>query len=249
MSSGYLKLSRDINPSCNLPRDLESAVWRYMDWWKFESLLVESALYLCRADRLQDRFEGTYSRQQLLEMNAWLNAIEHPSVADSERQLRKRDRQRSFINSWCVGETDFDLMWKAYVRNPPGVVVRSTVGYLQKVCDNAIELWPIDISLVQYFDRAGGQHINYSGTPTVFFHKDIHFHLENELRIVHWPNITDDPPEHVWLPVSLDQLIVSVVLSPGTHECFAVKAREALDRSGLNSVPVEYSRDDRECAD
>jgi hypothetical protein len=216
-----------------------------MDWWKFESLLVKSALYLCRADRLQDIFEGRYSRQQLLEINTWLNVKGHPQVADSEKQLRERDRQRSYISSWCIGKTDLDLMWKAYVQNSPGVAVRSTVDRLQKACDNAIHLWPIDISLVEYFDRADGQHINYSGTPTVFFHKDIHFHLENEIRIVHWPNIADNPPEHIWLPVSLEQLIVSVVLSPRTHECFAVKAREALDRSGLNSVPVEYSRDDR----
>ena len=57
--SELIRIAREPNPSCILPDNLDAPVWRYMDLDKFQSLLKEKALYLCRADRLQDRFEGT----------------------------------------------------------------------------------------------------------------------------------------------------------------------------------------------
>jgi len=47
---------------------------------KFQSLLHEEALYLCRADRLEDRFEGTYSRSQILKTEDYLNEIDQPNM-------------------------------------------------------------------------------------------------------------------------------------------------------------------------
>ena len=180
MNDEYLKIPRKVNPACKLPDNLDASVWRYMDYWKFESLLRQSALYLCRADRLQDRFEGTYSRQQLIDMDNWLKSKGYSKVIETEQQRRIRDRDRTYMSCWCVSDCDLDLMWKAYIRNPPGVAIRTTVRRLQQVCDKAIIFRPLDISLVRYFDHAGGQHTNYSGTPRVFLYKDFHFRLDNE---------------------------------------------------------------------
>ena len=66
--SDIIKIVREPNPSCILPDNLDTLVWRYMDLDKFQSLLKEKVLYLCRADLLQDRFEGTYSRRQIMQM-------------------------------------------------------------------------------------------------------------------------------------------------------------------------------------
>lgn len=57
--SELIKIPREPNPTCTLPNNLDTIVWRYMDINKFYLLLKEKVLYLCRADRLQDRFEGT----------------------------------------------------------------------------------------------------------------------------------------------------------------------------------------------
>ncbi len=40
-------------------QDEESMIWRYMDFTKFVSLLDRASLFLCRADRLEDPFEGS----------------------------------------------------------------------------------------------------------------------------------------------------------------------------------------------
>jgi hypothetical protein len=252
MNDEYLKIPREVHHACQLPDNPDSTVWRYMDYTKFKSLLRESALYLCRVDCLQDRFEGTYSRQQILDMDTWLKSCVPTNwaakVIDEERQSRIRDKNRTYVSCWCISEFDFDLMWKAYVRNPPGVAVKSTVKRLQQVCDTAIDLWPLDISLVKCIDHAEGELINYPGMPQVFFCKDIHFRLDNELRIVHWPNMGTPTPDHVPLPVSLADMLVSVVLDPRTPNTPTriKETREALDRLGLGAVPVESSRDERD---
>ena len=246
LNDEYSKIPREVHAACKLPDNLDATVWRYMDFLKFESLLRESALYLCRADFLQDRFEGSYSRQQLLDMDAWLESLGYPEIIDTERQDRIRNRERTYISCWCVSNFDLDLMWKAYVRNPPGVALKSTVRQLQQVCEKAFDLRPLDISLVRYIDLAGGEFINYPGMPEVFFYKDTHFYLDNELRIVYWPSMNPPTPTHVLLPVSLSDLIVSVVLAPGAPSEFVKKVREALDEVGLKTAPVEFSRDDRD---
>lgn len=245
--SEYIKIAREPNPSCILPDNLDTPVWRYMDLDKFHSLLNEKALYLCRADRLQDRFEGTYSRRQIIEMKDYLNKIDVPQMIESERERRRKDRQKTYICCWCMSECDLDLMWKGYVRNPPGVSIKSSVRRLKNICDKADEeYWPLDISTVTYFDHAGGENIDYVGTPTTFLHKDIHFKLDNELRIIHCPPISEPTPSHVYLKIDLRDLIEKVVFQPKTKEGNLKSVREALNIAGLENIPLLASRDDRE---
>ena len=241
-----IKLTREPNLSCKLPENLDSPVWRYMDFAKFNSLLKEKALYLCRADRLQDRFEGTYSRHQVIAMEDWFDKINENYMSDIERENRRRDRLRTYLSCWCMNDWDLDLMWKGYVRNPPGVAIKSSVRRLKEICDNAVSHWPIDISLVSYFDHAGGENINYFGTPTTFLYKDLHFRLDKEIRIIHYPNISEPTPNHILLPVNLRELIECVVFQPKVIENSVKSAREALNKAGLEEIPVLASRDDRE---
>jgi hypothetical protein len=137
-------------------------------------------------------------------------------------------------------------MWKAYVHNPSGVAVKSTVKRLINVCDKAVNYSPLDISMVTYFDHAGGEHINQFGTPTTFLYKDIHFKLDNELRIIYSQDYSEPTPDHVFLTIDLKDLIEEVVLQPGTIESGLKSVREALNKVGLGKIPVLASRDDRE---
>ena len=84
-----IKIPREPHPSCKLPENLDTPAWRYMDMDKFQSLLNEKALYLCRADRLQDWFEGTYSRHQILEMEDWFEKIDESYMVESKKKGEK----------------------------------------------------------------------------------------------------------------------------------------------------------------
>jgi len=237
--------AKPANPEFKLPEDFDCCVWRYMSMRKFHSMLTTSAIYLCRADRLE-RFEGTYSREQLRDAAEYLTRIGHPELIETEREQRLRDKRRTYISCWCVASWDLDLMWKAYVGNKtPGVAVRSSPGRLHDLCQHH-DLQPIGISVVKYFDHAGGQPINYFGTPSAFVHKDHHFSLDNELRILHWPNMQEPTPDHQLLKCDLRDVIDLVVLSPGTTEPESRCVLQSLRAHGLANIPVEVSRDDRE---
>ena len=247
--SELIKIARERNPSCILPANLDTPVWRYMDYYKFQSLLEEKALHLCRADRLEDRFEGTYSRRQILLMEDWFKKIDEPHMIESERERRRKDRLKTYISCWCMSDCDLDLMWRGYIRNPPGIAIKSSVRRLIDICDKAVTYWQLDISMVTYFDHARGKNINYFGTPNNFLFKDLHFKLDNELRIIHCPSISEPTPDHVYLKLDLRDLIEQVVLQPGERESILKSVREALDRTGLDTIPVLASRDDRDLID
>ena len=242
----YVSVEREAYPGCTLPLDLHTPVWRYMDISKFQSLLEQKALYLCRADRLQDRFEGSYSRQQILETDDWFKKIGEPQMGEAEKERREQDRLTTYINCWCMYDYDLDLMWQGYVKKAPGVAIKSSVKKLQQICDNSVEYYPIDISIVKYFDQAKGEPISYSGTPSAFLYKDHHFQLDNELRIIHTPNISVPSPEYIFLPVVLGDLIEEIVLQPKSSLHDLESVREAIDGAGLTSIPIQVSRDDRE---
>jgi hypothetical protein len=100
--------------------------------------------------------------------------------------------------------------------------------------------------MVTYFNHAGGKNINYIGTPTTFLFKDVHFKLDNEFRIIHYPNISEPTPTHVYLKIDLRDLIENVVFQPRVKESSLKSVREALNKMGLDKIPVLASRDDRD---
>ncbi len=214
--------------------------------YKFQSLLDENALYLCRTDHLQDRFEGSYSRHQISVMEDWFTKINETHMIESERENRRKDRLKTYISCWCMSSCDLDLMWKGYLRNPPGIAIKSSVRRLINICDKAVDNWPLDISMVTYFDHAGGRNINYFGTPTTFLYKDNHFRLDNELRIIHYPNILEPTPDYVFLKIDLKDLIENIVCQPRSEERSLKSIKESLNKVGLDEIPVLASREDRD---
>jgi hypothetical protein len=245
----YVKLKREPDPSCKLPENLDTIVWHYMDFWKFKYLLDKKSLYLCRSDKLQDKFEGTYSRQQIQVMEGDLIRWEASPVIDQERQSRKCARKSTFIHCWCMSDHDLDLMWKGYVKDSGGVAIKSSVRTLKKICD---DLYPehdnLNISIVEYYDQANGEKIPHGGPLDAFLKKDNHFKLDNEFRLISNPNYVDGcSPEFEQLPVDdLSRLIDEVVTAPGSSKDHIKRVREAMDKAKLKDVPLSASRDDRE---
>jgi hypothetical protein len=242
-----MKINRDRHPKAKLPVDANIPVWRYMDKWKFEGLVKKKELYLCRGDLLQDKFEGTYSRAQLAEMNQWLTEKGYERQIEIEKQHRKMNRQRFYISSWCMSQYDLDLMWKAYTSDVDAIAIKSSISRLESVCDCAIEHWPLDISIVDYFGHAEGYMIDYFGDGfDAFVNKDYHFELDREIRLLHWRSYKPAQPEAVLLPVNLSTLIERVVLAPGATTADAEEIRRLLDYYGLSNAPVDSSRNDHE---
>ncbi len=138
--TGYIDpLRREDFPDRLLPEDPEgekTIIWRYMDDWKFMDLISQQRLYLCRGDKLQDRFEGTYSRQQLLDDDKWLDEIGYGHLIPQMKKERQENRRRFYINSWCMHTHDLDLMWKGYTKVCKAVAIQSRASNLIAICDS-----------------------------------------------------------------------------------------------------------------
>jgi hypothetical protein len=169
--------------------DAEKIVWRYMDDWKFIDLVKEKRLYLCRGDKLQDLFEGTYSRHQLLDTYRWMKEIGCAPLISQDKKDRQENRRRFYINSWCMYNHDLDLMWKSYTKVCHAVAVQSRVAKLVAICDSdpALEHGIFSVQEIKYIDLKEGEFINDFGTGfDAFICKDKHFFLDQEIRIIHY---------------------------------------------------------------
>lgn len=239
----YVRIARQIHPDATLPFDSDRMVWRYMDFWKFEALVRDQALYLRRLDLLQDEFEGRYSLWQIDDANIWLKEHGNDKQIDVERNRRERHRRNFFVNCWSVCEYELELLWKGYTGSKAAIAIQSRVARLEHVCNQAVTYWPLDISAVTYVDHRRGTHIDYADGFAPAVRKDHFYGLDKELRVLHWPNC-GDPPDHVCLPVKgLWTLIERVVLAPGAGEEFQKQVLRLLKDNRI-TVPVDRSRGD-----
>src|SRR5208283_2045208 len=184
-----------------LPENMETIVWRYMDDWKFIDLIEQRSLYLHRGDRLQDRFEGTYSRQQMSDTYRWWEELEEKGSLTKGYSLDLKEqyqenRRKFYLNCWCMYPHDLDLMWKAYTKVCKAVAIQSRVSRLAAVCDcekSPNHLPILNISTIKYCGLKEGDFIDEFPTGfNPFIHKDYHFGLDKEIRIIHrYPNLQD----------------------------------------------------------
>jgi len=138
------------HPVFEKPENDEAKIWRYMDFTKFVSLLDKSALFFSRADKLDDPFEGSYSKANVkLRPQMYKDKIP-PDVLKHLTEFHKLFVKYTIINCWHLNEYESAAMWKLYLKSNEGIAVRSTFNRL-KVSFEA-EKRVIFIGKVQYID-------------------------------------------------------------------------------------------------
>ena len=157
-------------------------LWRYMDTWKFESMLRSSSLYFRRADKLADEGEGRLSREQIYGTSKSEIAFDqtYKIARDYKQHLAAHEITRScmFVNCWNIASREDQRMWSEYTTGPDSVVVTTSMKALQ----HAVAEQQIVVSRVKYISELDPR-IEFSHT-TPFFYKDKFFSFENELRLL-----------------------------------------------------------------
>jgi hypothetical protein len=136
---------------------VDTDIWRYFPLERFVSLLETRRLFLCRAGRLEDEFEGAtpvISEQMLM---AWEAQYTSPESQAHYRKNRERARELVAVNCWHIAEHESAAMWDRYVRNREGIAIKSTVGRLgaalpQRPNNGISSIEDIDIARVRYID-------------------------------------------------------------------------------------------------
>ena len=95
------------------PSNPDIKIWRYMDFTKFVSMLENQGLFFSRADKLGDRFEGTYPKA---EFETWMKnsaTIGVPAGATSaHRKIMQAVRKWTVVNCWHMNDHESAAMWK-----------------------------------------------------------------------------------------------------------------------------------------
>jgi hypothetical protein len=171
-----------------------SIVWRYMQHWKLEKLLNDSALFFPNAANLSDEYEV--------------------SIPDDTRKLKRRQFEKEgfqngelneklekffwesnpmkdhvLLNCWSICPHESYALWKIYLRGENnGIAIKSTVSALSKSVQEGGDKYAEDfyVGKVRYKLKLNENELNRLMVITT---KKPYYDFEKELRlfIVHLP--------------------------------------------------------------
>jgi hypothetical protein len=228
------------HPVFSTPSD-RTPIWRYIDFTKLMSMLVNRTFFFCRSDLLDDRFEGSMSRANLLERERQRAEGADEAAAQLWAELASRHRaepRRTYVNSWSMGRHESVALWRLYVGDREGIAIRSTFGRLARSLE--AEPRPVHIGAVHYIDYDTDP-IPEDNVLHPFVYKRQSFDFERELRaVIQDPEPADQPPPGLFVACDLQALVSALRVSPASGSWFAPLVRSVLDKYGLD-VPVEES--------
>lgn len=200
--------------------DDETILWRYLEPYKFEYLIKNNAIYFTQAEQFPKSFqEGILSKKEL-EGIKW--QIYSTSKKNPEKEYKdflkhyNNFNKAAFISCWMQSENEADHMWRGFLKNNNGVVIKSSVGKLKSVFNNSPTKFSIYISDTFYYSP--NEIIDGVNLIKLFSRKPADFEGEQEVRaiIIDMPYI--NKPDHYDINIDIDELIDEVRLSPNADE-------------------------------
>ena len=212
-----------------------------MDFTKFVSLLDQSSLFFCRADRFLDPFEGTYTQanserrtQHYQDLN--LSHEESKWYLEYQQSFTKWAREWTYISCWHANQYESAAMWNLYAKTEEAVAIETTYEKLAEVLpDNSF------LGIVQYIDYQT-QWLPEGNTFHPFLHKRRSFEHEREVRAVIQDlplgdiNTTDiklNDKLGYSAPLELNSLITTVHVSPTAPAWFTKLVTNIIAKYGL----------------
>ncbi|WP_427127944.1 hypothetical protein ACQCPQ_30835 (plasmid) [Priestia megaterium] len=222
-----------INDAAILPKDLNTIIWRYMDFTKFINLLEENKLYFTRADKFKDPYEGvpSFFNQR--------TSTEHEITIQSRLRLYERAKSRTIISCWHKNNYESAAMWDLYLRTNEGIAIQTTVNRLMECFNDAEET--IQISKVNYIDFENDWMPEHNVIfPTI--HKRISFAHEREIRAFHISDLMAEPKYNHggYINTNLDTLIEKIYVAPDAPAHFVKLVKDVTKRYELDK-PVIHS--------
>jgi hypothetical protein len=226
------------------PPEADSKVWRYMDFTKLISMFEQKGVFLSRADKLNDPFEGSFTKvnQELRPLvRKYLRLTGGLSAAEIVQKLR----EWVGASCWHVNAHESAGMWKLYARSEEAVCIQTTY-------DRLCSIVPPDarIGMVRYVDYRN-QWIPESNPLAPFMFKRLSFQHEQELRILKpigdlnaLQSLVDIPhnkAEGELISCDLTQIIEAVHVAPDAPAWFEQLVRSVVFRYWGTAIPVKRS--------
>lgn len=236
---------KEYETEYSIPSD-DTVIWRFMDLAKFVSLLKDKALFMTRADRFEDQFEGAvcaeedadrYNEALMVYYAEMLKGNAVPKeLFDNERTANRLLRMNSYINCWYEGEHETMAMWRLYAsgKEAKGVAVKTTVGQLKNAIGHYVE-----IGRIEYIDYS----IQWPNVNAALWCKSVSFEYEHEVRVRITPEkgLSYTPAVFMTLPVDLNELIETIYVSPMAESWFKDVIVDLVEKYGVKK-DVYHSR-------
>jgi hypothetical protein len=236
------------HPSLTLPPN-EQKLFRYLDFTKFVSLLMSRSLYLAslRSYSMSDPFEGVFPDIDVsnLAVSGFPAGMLDAVKANRDRSILYRNIWA--VSCWSMNKSESYLMWKSYLKNQDeGLAIQTTFHNLRNVLHEFQK--PVYGGIVEYYStqevKAIAGRMIYGASL-----KRKEFEDEREFRIIIFNppgNLSEkELQEHKpsdTIPVDLNQLIESVILSPTSTTMFKGIVENLMVKYDLDpSIVVESS--------
>lgn len=231
-------------------------IWRYLDLSKFISMLSNETLIFSRVDKLNDPFEGSYTKQSLEMRESY-----HEKIAEEDSQdlseIYRKFKNYTFVNCWHMNEFESAAMWKLYLKSNEGVAIQSTYKNLMKTLDGKNVDTEIAVGQVEYIDYDIDYMID-DNPLYAFFYKRKSFEHEHELRAAftriptekgifinlakikdEYYDIAFDPAINLnttieKIPINLNALIEKIYVPPIADDWFKEIIESLVEKFGLN---------------
>ncbi len=223
--------------------DPNATIWKYMDIFKYLTILQREELFLQRVDKYQDKYDGfmpTFRNGDTLNGSP-LN----PEMIQGLNDAYNQTRQYAYANCWTLNEHESSLMWDCYSNKLGGVAIKST---LQRLCDSVIDGRDIYVNPVKY----DFPNIELGNIYFPLLSKRPQFNDEKEVRLFYTdlegvkPNAKKNLVDHIYIKVNLDTLIESAFFHPATPD-WMLETLTAVISKYKTKVPIKsmlYSNTD-----
>ncbi len=237
----------------------ESIIWRYIDLDKFELLLNERALFLCRSDKFSDPFEASIPKREAdnrvneflknsVQLSNPMTIEEAVGKSNEMADFHKRFRKTFIVNCWHISTNESDAMWRLYLKTNEGVAIQSCYNRLyDSLKHNTEEIFVSKVRYLDYDKDIWGHETDYPLKGYNIFspivHKRVEFTHENELRVFQHVNDAgdnssywDDKPNRIGRNISCDTeiLIDKIILPPTSEKDVLNKVENLLTKYGLS---------------
>lgn len=213
-------------PDKDRPPD-EALLWRYCSFSKFASLLAGKHLFMARADRFEDVFEGAISRPTLSRLMDLLKP--HFNLRDRFARQGSRDPREdeefirkwlldgptiTYLSCWYSGSAECDAMWKVYGETKESVALKTTVGRLKTVLPDDVFLLP-----VRYLSLSDAE-LPSDHRIWQFAFKRLEYAYESEFRCMKFDGTEARPSAGHKIEIDPSRLVTEVVVSPRAQSWF-----------------------------
>lgn len=240
------------HPDLSLPEDA-TVIWRYMELWKFQSMIQKNSIFFSRADKQTDKLEGEYPEAMLAELERTfgdgISSDDGITYTFREWHTQKEIRSR-LISCWSAAPRESRRMWERYTDSKESIAVCTTIGRFKGCFHDRVEpvVWIGKVRYGEEENRLPNSISKWDGNFWLypFFAKKDTYRWENEVRAI--VNLAlrrqaqlADSQDGCYVKADLQILIDSVWIHPQSPERLRGQVRAKLKKHGFGNVEINQS--------